>query len=154
MIGSGGQEAFVRRAASKLGVLEKNFFMLPPRPKAEIPAILAAASVATSLVINNASLFANSANKVFDALASGTPVAINYGGWQAEFLTESGAGIVLPATDEREAAHMLAAYIREERNLARAGDAALNLARTRFDREVLARKLEGVLAEQLKAAAG
>ena len=104
VVGSGRHEPFIREVATKLDVLGKNFFMLPPLPKQEIPAILGAADVALSLFRNDPSLLANSANKVFDALASGTPVAINYGGWQADFLIESGAGIVLPPEDEEEAA--------------------------------------------------
>lgn len=43
-------------------------------------AAFAAASVVTSFVIDMKELWANSANKFFDALASGTAVAINYGG--------------------------------------------------------------------------
>ena len=66
-------------------------------------------------------MWANSANKFFDALASGTPVAINYGGWQADLLEETSAGIVLPPNDPGEAAKRLGVFIKDESELAKAG---------------------------------
>jgi hypothetical protein len=49
-------------------------------------------------------MWSNSANKFFDALASGTPVMINYQGWQADLLRDSMAGIVVPPDEPRRAA--------------------------------------------------
>ena len=72
---------------------------------ARCPALLAAATVATSLFMPVPEMESNSANKFFDALAAGRPVAINYGGWHRQLLTESGAGIALdPKSDPRRAA--------------------------------------------------
>jgi hypothetical protein len=41
----------------------------------------------------------NSANKFFDSLAAGRSIAINYGGWQAELLSSTRAGVVLDPVD-------------------------------------------------------
>ena len=64
-------------------MLNRNFFMLPSVAKSHVPDVLSAANVATLLFVDVPEMRVNSANKFFDALASGTPVAINYGGWQA-----------------------------------------------------------------------
>ena len=145
VIGHGPDEAKIRALASELGVLDENFFMIPKVPKAEMPAILSATTVATSLFIDLEEMWVNSANKFFDALASGTPVAINYGGWQAALLGEHDAGLVLDPHDIDVSAHKLFERLSDEAWLARAGKNARQLAQTRFARDDLARELEAVL---------
>jgi glycosyltransferase involved in cell wall biosynthesis len=137
----------VRGIAETLGVLGKNFHMYPSVPKREMPQILAASDVALSLFVDLQPMWANSANKFFDALASGTPVAINYGGWQAELLCETGAGIVLPPSDPDEAARLLNEFVQDKDRLDKAAKAARRLAEERFSRDDLAGQLEGVLVD-------
>ncbi len=147
VIGSGKQEAEVRQAAQELGVFERNFFMLGNVPKREMPGWLSASDIALSLVIDLKELWANSANKFFDALAAGRPVAINYGGWQADLIRETGAGLVLDPNDVEDAAANLVRTVRNEAWLRDAGAAARALARKRFDRDKLAAQLEQVLVD-------
>lgn len=149
VLGKGKREQHVRDTADRLGVLGQNFFMMKPIPKADVPQVLSAADIATSLFIDLAEMWANSANKFFDALASGTPVAINYRGWQADLLEETGAGLVLGVQDVQGSAQQLVQAIHDGAWLRQAGIAARSLAEERFSRDMLARKLEGVL---LKAA--
>lgn len=147
VIGEGREEEEVRRLATALGVLDRNFFMMPRIPKVDVPAWLSAADIATSVVIDRRELWANSANKVFDALAAGRPVAINHGGWLADLLQETGAGIVLDRRDISIAAAELTRALSDRRWLERAGVAAREAARSRFDRDRLATELESVLLE-------
>lgn len=147
VIGEGREEEKVRATAAELGVLNQNFFMLPSIEKREIPAWLSAADIATSLVIDVRELWANSANKVFDALAGGRPVAINHEGWLAEVLRESGAGLVLDPGDIPTAAAQLIHALHDRRWLGRAGEAAREVARARFDRDRLAAQLAAVLRD-------
>ncbi len=114
--------------------------VLPPIPKRDVPLLLRGATLATSLFLPIQQMEHNSANKFFDALAAGAPVAINYGGWQAELLRDSGAGLVLPQRDVSEAARMIRRAAFDRRWLVEASRAARELARTRFDRERLARQ--------------
>jgi len=145
VIGSGREELEVRRGAEQLGVLGDNFFMLPETPKSEVVRWLSAADIATSVVIDVPALWANSANKVFDALAAGKPVAINHEGWQADVFRETGAGLVLDPTDLDAAAARLVAALRDRPWLAQAGAAARALAAGRFNRDRLSLELELVL---------
>lgn len=149
VIGTGREENKVRRLAEELDVLNKNFFMLPGIPKKMIPAWLSAATIATSVVIDIQELWANSANKFFDALASGTPIAINHEGWQADLLRRTGAGLVLDPKDIKKAAQDLLRALLDRRWLRDAGKSALSLAEQQFSRDKLAAQLEQVL---LKAA--
>ena len=118
--------------------------------KSQVPELLAAATTAVSLFVPLEALWDNSANKFFDALAAGKPVAVNYEGWQADLLRESAAGIVLPADDPARAAVMLSEFLRDPGRLERASAASRRLANDVFHRDLLYVRLEGVL----EAAAG
>ncbi len=145
LAGGGAENTIIAERAKDRGVLGRNLWMLPAIAKNEMPALLGCATVATSLFMPLPQMWNNSANKFFDALAAGKPVAINYGGWQAELLDSTGAGIRLPQADPRAAAHQLGALVRSPERLARCAEAAARIARQRFDRDQLALQLEAVL---------
>lgn len=145
LAGSGAEKDKVSAKAERLSVLNKNLWIWPPQPKAKVPGILAASTVAVSLFISLEQMWSNSANKFFDALAAGKPVAINYGGWQAGILRKSRAGIVLPPDDPKRAASRLAEFIHEPERLKRAASASRRLARGQFNRDLSYEKLENVL---------
>ncbi|WP_084211333.1 glycosyltransferase family 4 protein [Pseudonocardia acaciae] len=137
LVGDGAEADEVRALAAELGVLDRSLFILPEVPKDQVPAVLGAASIATSVVIPTPGLNANSANKFFDAMAAGRPIAINHGGWQADVLRESGAGLALDPHDIDAAAAELVTHLRDGAWLERAGRASHELATTRFGRDIL-----------------
>jgi glycosyltransferase involved in cell wall biosynthesis len=145
VVGAGRMAADVRRLASALGVLGQNFFMIGPVPKKDVVAYFGACDLAVSTTINLPALHANSANKVFDALAAGRPVSVNHGGWLADTIAGSGAGLVLPPDDPVGAALAVAAFMRDAAARAAAANAARALAREHFDRDLLFEDFEGVL---------
>ncbi|MCX6360325.1 MAG: glycosyltransferase family 4 protein [Armatimonadetes bacterium] len=147
IIGDGREEAIVRELALETGVLGASLFMLPPMPKPEVARWLSAATITMSTVINVPQLWPNSANKFFDSLAAGRPIAINHGGWQADLLAETGAGLVLHPTDAADAAAALSRALSDPRWLSGASAAAAELGRSRFSRDALARDLERALRE-------
>ena len=149
-VGNGSDFDSVRELAQALGVLDVNFFMMESVPKSHVPAILSAADVATSVFIDIPELESNSANKFFDALASGTPVAINYGGWQAEYLATHQAGLTLSRSDIDAAAREITALVQDRDRMKAMGEAALSLARDHFDRDVLAAQLEQVITDAIR----
>jgi glycosyltransferase involved in cell wall biosynthesis len=119
--------------------------MWPSVPKADLPVILAAATMSTSFVRPVRALWDNSANKFFDALAASRPIAVNYGGWQADLLRETGAGLVLDPHDADKAGVQLAEAVRDDQWLARARAAAHRLAVERFSRDLLFDRFADVL---------
>ena len=68
-VGTGGEEETVRHLAQRLNVWQKNFFLLPQMKKSEVPAVVNAADLCSSWVVNRPPLWKNSANKVFDAMS-------------------------------------------------------------------------------------
>jgi glycosyltransferase involved in cell wall biosynthesis len=121
-------------------------------PKSELPVILGAATVSTSMVRPIPALWENSANKFFDALAAGRPIAINYGGWQSDLIRETGAGLVLDPYDPELGAATLAGHIRDERWLGAARAAAHRLAVEQFSRDLLFERFEAVLTRSATTA--
>lgn len=139
--GSGRDHEEVRKFAEELQVLGQNFFLMERVPKSDMPAILSAATIATSLFRPLPEMWSNSANKFFDALAAGKPIAINYGGWQAGLLERSGAGIVVHPTDPQRSSAELHAMLADPDMLRRAGQAARLLARTEFSRDAISSRV-------------
>ena len=147
VVGSGREEDKVRHTARELGVLDRSFFMWPSVAKAEIPAILSAADIATSVFLDVKEMWNNSAAKVFDAMAAGRPIAINHQGWHADTIRQTGCGLVLDPHDIESSADKLVGAIRDKQWLARARAAARQVGEERFEREKLARQWESVLLE-------
>jgi glycosyltransferase involved in cell wall biosynthesis len=143
--GDGAMRQKLLEKATATGVLGKNLWMIPPVPKKAVPTLLHRTTVATSLFIDLPPMWNNSANKFFDALAAGRPIMINYGGWQAELLKRSGAGLVVPPKSPAAAALQLRAFTEHKGRLQAAGAAAAALADGPFARDRLADELLAVL---------
>ncbi|MBW6438824.1 glycosyltransferase family 4 protein [Actinoplanes hulinensis] len=145
IVGDGRMRDSLRELAAGLGVLDRNLFLLGPVSKERVVAFFGACDLATSVFVDIPELGNNSPNKVFDAFAAGRPVAVNHGGWIADLLTESGAGLVLPAGDPGAAAIAVADFLGDESDRTSARAAASALARDRFDRDLLFEDFERVL---------
>ena len=145
LIGFGAEFDAVVEKARTLGLLDQIVFIRDSVPKTEMPAVLSAATITISTFIPVKEMWDNSANKFFDSLAAGKPIAINYGGWQADILKETNAGIQIHDTDAEQAARALADFLSASDKLAAAREAARALAYQRFSRETLAAEQEKLL---------
>lgn len=150
LLGRGSQWGMIEAQARQQGLLGRNVFMYPGVPKADVPSAFAAANVSLGIFRPGLGMESNSSNKFFDALASGCPVAINYGGWQAELVAHEGLGVVLTPNDASQAAKQLIAFMSDQPAIDHARASARRVARRDFDADVMATRLERVLA----AAAG
>jgi glycosyltransferase involved in cell wall biosynthesis len=146
IVGEGAEKQKVASLAALRGVLGETLFMMPGQPKKTMPALMAAASITTSLFADIPALTATSPNKVFDAFAAGRPVATNVGGSVADLLRETGSGLVL-SRDPQEAAEQLADFLADPVRLARAAAASARLADEVFGRDVLFADFARAIAE-------
>jgi glycosyltransferase involved in cell wall biosynthesis len=144
VMGDGQEHEQIAALAHAEHVLDRNFLMHPKIAKSQVPAVLSAVDIATSLFLPIPEMESNSANKFFDALAAGCCVAINYGGWHAQLLQGAAAGIRLDS-DTRRAAAQLQALADEPGRIKSAGLNARLLAEESFSRDVLAAKVQAVL---------
>ncbi len=144
VFGEGSESEKTRELAKELGVLDVNYFQYDRIPKEQVVDAFLSATLITSIFAPIPEMEKNSANKFFDGLASGKPIAINYGGWQADLLGESGAGLVLDRNPE-VAAKQMADFLSDSEMVEKAGLAARKLAEERFSRDKLAKELDSVL---------
>lgn len=150
IIGDGKYRKRVIEKAKKLGVYERNTWILPPIPKEDIPAVLSAAKAVFSTTIDLQALWHNSANKFFDALAAMKPVIINYSGWQACLIRETKAGIVVPPNNTEEAARKIDEFLRDSKKMEEAAIAAGRIADTYFDRDFLFNRFHKTITDAVK----
>jgi len=144
-IGDGAKRKMIEDEGRRLGVLGNNFFIYPQIAKRDVPSLMQATSLPLSLFANIKEMQANSANKFFDALASGNAVGINYGGWQADLIRSRGLGLVLPPEDSEAAAEAIIGFLADTDHVAAAGRRARDAGTELFSRDVLATQLERVL---------
>lgn len=145
-VGTGGEEETVRHLAQRLNVWQKNFFLLPQMKKSEVPAVVNAADLCSSWVVNRPPLWKNSANKVFDAMAAGRGIVINHEGWIADLCRDWDLGLVLDPEDVPGAVDRLTSVIGNRHRVRQMGLAAAEAGRQLFDRDQLADQLESVLS--------
>lgn len=146
-IGDGMQKNDVLAYAKEKGVLGINFYVLDPVPKTEIVSLLSAADLALSLFGPIKEMWHNSANKLFDALAAGTPIAINYGGWQHELIQNNQCGIVLDANNFSKSAALLNEFLFDDGKYKDAKMSCRHLAYNEYSRDIMASKLESALLQ-------
>jgi glycosyltransferase involved in cell wall biosynthesis len=146
VVGHGAEESRVRATASSLDVLDETFHMMSPRPKSEMAALLSAGTIATNLVDASTGLTGESANKMFDAMAAGRPVAVNWPGRLPAELEQVGAGLLLDSDPDRAGKRLVTA-LRDPAWLARARASSARLADERYSRDLLFDRFEEVLLE-------
>lgn len=150
LVGDGAEKNLVVSEAKAAGVFEENLFLEPSVPKKDVPALLSAATMASALFLDLPEMRPNSANKFFDALASGTPVLLNYGGWMHDLVTAHSCGVAGWQQSMQSVAQELNSKMHDAEWLSQAGQAARALAEQEFDRDKLADQLVAVLELAVK----
>lgn len=150
-IGSGMHKEDVIAKANSLGVLEKNLYILDPISKEQVKYLYREADLCLSLFGPVEEMWHNSANKLFDALASQTPIAINYGGWQKEFIEKTGCGLVL-TNDFDNAVYQINNLLNDQEKYKKAQSACYDLSHNDFSRDKLYQKFKQVLLDVRKSA--
>ncbi len=125
-----GRREFEARAL-KLGVLNKNVWVLNPVPRARLSQILAAA---TAMIGRNQNDSVSAPSRhVFDALAAERPVIFLGENPHRDLVVGRGAGITLPLQDAQAAAHELSDFLSNADGLRRARQQAAALAAGRLN---------------------
>lgn len=143
LLGDGTARPHIEARLRREGI--RSLTVHPPVPRREIPAWLDASDVGLVTVAARPFLETNSANKFFDALAAGRPVLLNYGGWMAETLRESGAGMDADPLSPASMVAQLHTLRDDPARRSAMGRCARRLAEEQFDRDLLAHRLERVL---------
>ncbi len=147
--GNGREKEQIINRAKALQILEKNFFIFDLIPKQELPSVIALSTVSSSWVIDVEELWANSANKYFDALAAGKPIVINYGGWQKNEIESNKTGIVLDyhCANYRQKALRLVSFMNDTEVLKQASQNAKKLATEKYSLDKATEKYLKIIKE-------
>lgn len=129
-MGWGSQKPRLIELSKTAGLLNRTIFFVPPQPKNMLPQLYHECTVTSSFVIPVNALWANSANKFFDAMAAGKPIVINYEGWQAKLIREHQTGYVLDhgLKDPEKMAAEFCVWIQQEALIKQQGENARALA--------------------------
>lgn len=144
IVGAGAEREEIERRASAAGLLGDRILVVDPVPKDQMPAVLESAAVCLSLFASVSALETTSPNKLFDALAAGRPILVNYGGWQQELLERADCGFRLDRDPSVAALQVASLAIDPDRRRSM-GRNARRLAESTFSREQLYREWRDVL---------
>lgn len=147
--GAGRDSDRLRRLARERGL--DNVRFLGPRPKSEVPALLAAADLCVA-ILKPLPLFATTyPNKVFDYMAAGRPVLLAIDGVARKLVEEAGAGVFVPPGDSAALLKAVRAYGEDPERARREGKAGRAAVTARFHRDAQAERLRTVFRDVLAA---
>lgn len=129
----------------------KNVIFTGRVPKYKMPNLLAATDITITSFQNIPILATNSPNKFFDSLAAGKPIIVNSSGWTREIVEKKDLGYYVNPEEPRELANLLHSLSKgSKEHLLIKGKNAREIAETKFDRDLLAKKLEKILLDNIR----
>lgn len=147
LIGEGQERELLETMANSEGV--DNFIRLGLMPKKDLVAYVQHAMVSLVPLKGTPVLNTSSPNKFFESLAAGIPVVQNTTGWMKDFLLENKVGFTVNPDDAQELAALLIELDANPEKLKTMGQQAAAIARTEFDKDVLALKMLKALEQLL-----
>lgn len=148
IIGSGKERKQLETLADENGTLEKKVYFFDSLPKDKLYIVHHLYDLAFSTVLPIEELYANSANKVFDAFASGSPICINHSGWLKELIDRECCGLVLQSHATKSEFDKLLSFLNNEKKMTEARKASKRLGQTDFNRERLYSKFKEVIENE------
>ncbi|MFN4289404.1 MAG: glycosyltransferase family 4 protein [Permianibacter sp.] len=139
LIGDGKEKEALQQRATSLGL--DNVVFLPPVSKLELSGLMEAADIGMQLLANvPAFYYGTSPNKFFDYIASGKAVLNNYPGWLADIIKERQIGYAVAPELPEAFADALCSAADNRSKLKEMGGKARQLAREKFDRQILSKQ--------------
>jgi glycosyltransferase involved in cell wall biosynthesis len=145
VIGTGSEQQRLAREAARQGL--GNIRFLGQKSREEVFA-WASRSLCLLSVVRPLEFFdLASPNKLFDALAAGVPLVQDTQGWMKDLLEREQCGITVPRGDVRAMAEAVLRLARDEDLRRKMAENARRLGRERFERGLLAAKMQRILHE-------
>jgi len=143
LLGDGKDKPALQAQASREEL--DNIIFLPPIPKVDMPAALAAANACIA-ILKPVELYKTTyPNKVFDYMAAGKPVLLAIDGVIREVIENAGAGIPVPPGDPQVLANAIQSLADNPELAHRMGQQARSYVETHFDRAILASNFLDIL---------
>jgi colanic acid biosynthesis glycosyl transferase WcaI len=136
LIGDGPEKPRLVARARELGLSRVRF--LDPRPREEMPALLASADVA--VIPLKTPLPGAVPSKIYEAMGAGVPIVLIAGGEAASIVSGTGAGVALTPGDAGALADTLGALADDAERRETLGRSGRQAALERFDRRDIAER--------------
>jgi len=145
LIGDGKEKPALQTRANELGL--SNVLFVPPVPKADMSQALSAADACIA-ILKPIPLYATVyPNKVFDYMAAGRPVICAIDGVIRQAVEEAGAGVFVQPGSAQALAQAIRNMALDPEASRRMGQNGRQAVEQKFDRKLLAVKLERLLIE-------
>ena len=139
LIGDGQLKSNLMLRAQREGL--DNVVFCPPVNKRRLAGLMASTDLGLQLLANvPAFYYGTSPNKFFDYIAAGLPTLINYPGWLASLVRIHACGLAVPPDSPKAFADALEYAADSRVKMQEMGRRGLELARSQFDRALLATK--------------
>ncbi|QCR24350.1 glycosyltransferase family 4 protein [Pontibacter sp. SGAir0037] len=125
----------------------QNLLLLPPQPREKIFKLFKLADVSLVTFNDLPVLATNSPAKFYDSLACGTPVIVTNPGWTKSFVEKYNVGWYTPPEQAQLLAQTIKAALAAPGSLKEKGANGIAVAKTLFDRQILAKQVEQVLEQ-------
>ena len=143
LVGEGNEKKSL--TARVIGEKLTNVVISEPIPRMDLPRLLNSADIGLISLKDNPVLFGSSPNKFFDFLSVGKPIVMNCDLWLGEILKEFNCGIPVEPSNPKVLAEAITRLANDEELRRNMGANSRRAAEQRFDRDKLAKQLEGVL---------
>jgi len=143
LLGDGKDKPILQSQAQRLGL--ENLTFLPPIPKLEMPAVLAAADACIAILKPVEMYKTTYPNKVFDYMAAGKPVILAIDGVIREVVESAQGGIPVSPGNPQELARAILRLADEPELAHQMGQQARAYVVSHFDRVTLASQLMQIM---------
>lgn len=148
LVGDGSERVKLQARAEKMNL--PNLTIVGQMPKHDMPAIWSATDISLILLKNSDTFKTVLPSKMFEAMAMACPIILGVEGEARALLDEAGAGIGIEPENARELANAVMRLADDHELAARYGASGLAHVRSKFDRQVLARRCLKVFEDAVK----
>jgi glycosyltransferase involved in cell wall biosynthesis len=147
LLGDGKEKAALVEKAEEMGL--ENLHFLPPLPKGEMRAALAAADVCLAILKPVEMYKTVYPNKVFDYMAAGRATLLAIDGVIRAVVEDAGAGVFIPPGDPQALADAILQLAADRDRVRQMGRDARRYLEVHFDRPKVAADLDALLSEMI-----
>ena len=144
LIGEGSEKSALEERIKELEL--RNVEIRPAIGREKLPQVLAAADALMVIFCDIPIIQDNSANKFFDALASGKPLLINYSGWQRDMIEKWDAGFGCSQGNVEEFVDNVKRLSGNPELKKRCEKRARELAEMEYSKEILIKKVRNIIS--------
>ncbi len=149
LVGDGAERVRLEQQLASMKL--DNVMMLGQQPKEKMPALWAM-SDASLVLLRRTDLFKTVIpSKIFEAMAMAKPIILGVEGESKEIVETAGAGIAIPPEDAKALASAVSTLAEDAGACESYGRNGKSYVHEYFDRKVLAKRYEGLLAEVAKS---